>query len=117
MNGGWLVLAAAVTALAALGGAFLGFDRARRADDRLDRWRRREETMRMIRWATDKALDPAAHVAAAGVAALEALLDAELLQPEDEDFVESIAATVASDGMGAAAYDDELVAQVGEDDE
>ncbi|HZK36237.1 MAG TPA: hypothetical protein VFC57_04680 [Aeromicrobium sp.] len=35
-------------------GAYFGHRRAARADDRLDRWRRREETMRMLRWAIEQ---------------------------------------------------------------
>ncbi|HEU0286556.1 MAG TPA: hypothetical protein VFR22_05895 [Nocardioidaceae bacterium] len=76
-------------------GAYLGYRRARSADLALDHWRRREETMRMVRWAADKALSDEEAVRPVGVSALDALRRAELLQPEDERLVEEIAEAVA----------------------
>lgn len=76
-------------------GAYLGYRRARAADLALDRWRRREETMRMVRWAADHALADDEALRPVGVSALDALRHAELLQPEDERLVEEIAEAVA----------------------
>lgn len=45
----WLLLA--LTPVLAFLGALIGHVLTRRASLELDRWRRREETMRMLRWA------------------------------------------------------------------
>ena len=100
-------------------GAYLGYRRARSADLALDRWRRREETMRMVRWAADKALAEEEAVRPVGVSALDALRRAELLQPEDERLVEEIAEAVAVVSTMGEEYplDAEIVVSVdGEED-
>ncbi|MDN5919269.1 MAG: hypothetical protein L0I76_29940 [Pseudonocardia sp.] len=57
----------------------------------LDRWRRREETMRMLRWASESAADEEnTTLAGVGLAALEALGDSELLQAEDQVFIDKV---------------------------
>jgi hypothetical protein len=104
----------------AFAGAYLGYRRARAADLALDRWRRREETMRMVRWASDKALDDDESVRPVGVSALEALRRAELLQPEDERLVEEIVEAVALVSAAGEGYplDAEIfVSTDGEEDE
>jgi hypothetical protein len=100
-------------------GAYLGYRRARSADLALDRWRRREETMRMVRWAADKALSEEEAVRPVGVSALDALRRAELLQPEDERLVEEIAEAVAVVSANGEEYpvDAEIVVSIdGEED-
>ena len=91
----WAALSVVLAPAFAFAGAYLGYRRARAADLALDRWRRREETMRMVRWAADKALDDDESLRPVGVSALTALRHAELLQPEDEILVEEIAEAVA----------------------
>lgn len=103
----------------AFAGAFLGYRRARAADQALDRWRRREETMRMVRWAADKALDDDEANRPVGVSALDALRRAELLQPEDERLVKEIAeavALVAAHGEGYPLDAEIYVSDDGEED-
>lgn len=57
----------------------------------LDRWRRREETMRMLRWASESAAaGENTALARIGLAALEALGDSELLQVEDQVFIDRV---------------------------
>jgi hypothetical protein len=56
----------------------------------LDKWRRREETMRMLRWASEKAVDKVEKVRYLGIAALTALGVSELLQKEDQAFIDSV---------------------------
>lgn len=76
----------------AFAGAYAGQHVAARADDRLDRWRRREETMRMLRWAVDKSFSREDDRSVrAGALVLAALLDTELLQSEDVQFVRAVA--------------------------
>jgi hypothetical protein len=117
----WLTALTIILAPAfAFAGAFLGYRRARAADLSLDRWRRREETMRMVRWASDKALDDDESVRPVGVSALEALRRAELLQPEDERLVEEIAeavALVAAAGVGYPLDAEIVVWTDGEEDQ
>jgi hypothetical protein len=88
----------------AFAGAYLGYRRARAADLALERWRRREETMRMVRWAADRALDDDESVRPVGVSALDALRRAELLQPEDVRLVEEIAEAVAVVAVHGVEY-------------
>ena len=78
-------------------GAYFGHRRAARADDMLDRWRRREETMRMLRWAIEQTAPDHSQSWITGMATLEALLKSELLQPEDLDFVERIVRSARSE--------------------
>jgi hypothetical protein len=103
----------------AFAGAYLGYRRARAADLALDRWRRREETMRMVRWAADHALADDESLRPLGVSALDALRRAELLQPEDEVLVEEIAeavAIVAAVGSGYPVDAEIVVSEDGEEE-
>lgn len=57
----------------------------------LDKWRHREETMRMLRWASESAASGDNTVLAGiGLAALDALGDSELLQAEDQVFIDKV---------------------------
>jgi hypothetical protein len=56
----------------------------------LDKWRHREETMRMLRWASEKAIDPVDNVRLVGIAALGALGESELLQREDQALIDRV---------------------------
>lgn len=78
-------------------GATWGSRIAGRADDRLDKWRRREETGLTIRWAAEKAVDPDPRVRRVGFAAFRCLLRAELLRAEDRPFVRHVAYAAISD--------------------
>lgn len=74
----------------------------RLADIELDKWRHREETMRMLRWAGENAArrDNAA-LAAVGVAALDALGSSELLQAEDQAFIEKVLDAILANPVAA----------------
>lgn len=89
------ILVAGATPLLAFAGALVGHRVVRRSAVELDRWRRREETMRMLRWSTELALaDPrTGHV---GVVALRELRRAELLQNDDKHLVYGVARAVIS---------------------
>lgn len=100
-----IVVAVGAPALA-FAGAYLGNRRAVRADRQVDAWRRREETMRMVRWAADKAYVTSPHEARFGLEALVALLDAEILQPEDEGCVAHLA-EIATPGVSGLPWDHE----------
>lgn len=75
----------------------------RRSAKELDRWRRREETMRMLRWAAEAAASENSTLSGAGLAVLGELVESELLQSEDL----SLVATVARVAAGVAYADQE----------
>ncbi|WP_109774152.1 hypothetical protein [Quadrisphaera granulorum] len=56
----------------------------------LDKWCRREETMRMLRWATERATSKDDNEAVIGTRVLEALGQSELLQPEDQGLIDAV---------------------------
>lgn len=62
----------------------------RRGANELDVWRRREETMRMLRWASEHAVSADDAKARMGIAALDALSDSELLQSSDQALVDAV---------------------------
>ncbi len=100
---GWLsIVLAAATPVLAFAGVLLGHWWTRRSERELDAWRHREETMRLLRWAVERAgADPAE--SRAGLATLGALQSSELLQPEDLDLV--VAVTDALLEEPTEAYD------------
>jgi hypothetical protein len=68
---------------------------ARRADAKLEVWRQREETMRMVRWGLQQAASPNPKAATIGQNTLVALLRGTLVQPADSAFVEAVIEFVA----------------------
>ena len=56
----------------------------------LDKWRRREETMRLLRWAAEQATRGEEDAWRVGLATLEALGRSELLQEEDHELIDSV---------------------------
>jgi len=121
------VVVATAAPVLAFAGSWLGVRGNRRASLELDRWRRREETMRLLRWAVELALDSDERRAGVGIAALDALQESELLQDEDLDLVETVAQSLVDETeaqydhdaeIGEAdevAYGDELEPSVGDD--
>lgn len=92
----WLIVAVGVvTPVLAFLGVLVGHWLTRRASLELDRWRRREETMRMMRWAVELAVEPAQAKADAGLVVLDGLLASELLQNEDVGLVAAVAEEIA----------------------
>jgi type VI protein secretion system component VasK len=63
---------------------------ARRADAKLEVWRQREETMRMVRWGLQQAASPNPKAATIGQNTLTALLHGTLVQPADSAFVQAV---------------------------
>lgn len=109
------IAVAVATPLLAFLGVLAGQWITRRSARELDVWRRREETMRLLRWAVESAAsEDKVVLSEAGLAVLEALVSAELLQPEDRSMVQSVSAVVrrATDGMAYAGLDDVDYAQV-----
>jgi hypothetical protein len=88
----WLIGAAVASPILAFFGGSVGSRVAGRADNRLDKWRRREEAMRTIRWAAEKAVDLDPRVSEIGYTALEGLDSSELLQPEERRFLQLVTA-------------------------
>lgn len=83
----WSATAAVASLVFSFIGGSLGARTASRADNRRDRGRRREETMRTIRWAAEKAADHDTLICEIGYDAMEALAASELLQAEDRSFL------------------------------
>lgn len=81
----WLWIMALATPILAFVGAFVGRVISRSASKELDQWRRREETMRLLRWAAELAAHERAESSRKpGISVLRQLLNSELLQQEDQ---------------------------------
>ncbi len=78
------------TPVAAFAGVVLGHYLLRKGASELDVWRRREETMRLLRWASEQAASGEPAKARMGVAALDALSTSELLQEADQALVDAV---------------------------
>jgi hypothetical protein len=76
-------------------GVLLGHRVTRTSARELDRWRKREETMRLLRWATDLAVDTEPARATVGIAVLEELLVAPILDQDDRTLVTTVGTAVA----------------------
>ena len=68
---------------------------ARKADVKLEVWRQREETMRMVRWALEQAASTNPKAATIGQNTLNALQKGTLVQPADTAFVGDVTGFVA----------------------
>jgi hypothetical protein len=90
-----------VTPLLAFGGSVAGHLLSRRSALELDRWRKREETLRILRWAIELAVDDNESRARAGETTLSALLGSALLDPDDADLVARVTDSVARGTMDA----------------
>ena len=87
----WAVYAVSLgTPVAAFIGVVLGHALLRKGANELDVWRRREETMRMLRWASEQAASDDEAKSRMGVAALAALSTSELLQQPDQELVDAV---------------------------
>ncbi|MEJ7772998.1 MAG: hypothetical protein WKF51_13935 [Geodermatophilaceae bacterium] len=87
----WAVYSVAFgTPLLAFLGVVVGHALLRRTANELDVWRRREETMRMLRWASEQAASVEPAKARMGIAALDALSGSELLQEPDGIIVDAV---------------------------
>jgi hypothetical protein len=95
-------IAALVSPLAALAGVWIGAGMTRRSDRELDHWRRREETMRMLRWAGEQLDSNHAGVRRLGLVTLSELVRSELLQPEDAALVTEVFDTALEEALGSA---------------
>lgn len=84
------VLKVIAPAVLAFIGAALGILVTRRNATELERRWRREETLRTLRWAADLAADTDTARSDLGVAALVALIDAELVRDEDKEYIRAI---------------------------
>lgn len=86
------MMSAVVAGALALLGAALGHLLGRVTAREQERWRRREETIRLLRWAADAASEPTRRRIEVGIAALAALTDSPLVDPDDGDFVWTVLA-------------------------
>jgi hypothetical protein len=88
------MMSAVVAGALALLGAALGHLLGRVTAREQERWRRREETMRLLRWAADAASEASDRRIEIGIAALTALTASPLVDPDDGDFVWTFLAAV-----------------------
>src|SRR6201999_3130479 len=103
IDSGAAIGAAIGTPMLAVGGALAGQLLQRRAARELDvRWHR-EETMRLLRWAAELAVDGADERSAIGIAALHALSRSELVQRADQIILGAVLDAVVD--PVAAGYD------------
>lgn len=88
----------------------------------LDKWRRREETMRLLRWAAEQATsaEGAQDSWRVGLATLGALGDSELLQEEDQALIDAVLKALYADPESeyaeAAAEGDEPQVVLGDEE-
>lgn len=99
------VIIAIATPLLAFAGAAWGHKVSRKSALELDRWRKREETMRLLRWAVELATDDDEAKAKAGLTVLGALLDSPLLDDADVELVATVVGAVARDLQDDPATD------------
>lgn len=87
----WVAIVVAVgTPLLAFVGALVGQLLSRKGAKEKDlRWHR-EETMRLLRWAAELAVDSDGGRSDLGVAALDALEESELLQGDDQALISAV---------------------------
>ena len=97
------VAPAIIAATAAVLAAWLAG--ARKAAKQLDRWRRREETMRILRWASDKATSETEEERLVAVSVLDALDNSKpaMLQPEDQGILDAVLDALLSDATAVVA--------------
>lgn len=108
----WLAITMAVaTPLLAFAGSFIGHAWVRKSASELDTWRRREETMRMLRWAAELAVAEDPRQADLGVVILEELDRSELLQEPDQPLVGQTLKLVVSRSLPAPTYTDDTASQ------
>jgi hypothetical protein len=87
----WVAVVIAVASpLLAFAGVLVGQWLARKsAHESETRWRR-EETMRMLRWAAEMAAEASVVRSKVGLAALDALDGSELLQDDDQELITAV---------------------------
>jgi hypothetical protein len=100
-------------------GAVIGHVLLRKGATELDVWRRREETMRMLRWASEHAASADDAKSRMGLAALDALGDSELLQKPDQALVDAVIDSLLQEPLEEieALGDDVEVVEVDDDPE
>ena len=90
------VFALVASPLLAFLGVLLGHRVTRCGAVELDRLRKREEAMRLLRWSTELAIDPDPRRRLVGVEVVAALARAPLLDGEDAQLVSAVFDAVAS---------------------
>lgn len=102
-----LVIAVGSPLLAFLGVVLAQWLTRKTAHESDIRWQR-EETMRMLRWATDVASEEAPHRSSVGIAALDALDDSPLLQQEDQLLISAVLEAIIAPLAEQYHVDDEV---------
>jgi hypothetical protein len=96
----WAVYVVALgTPLASFVAVLIGHLLLRKGANELDVWRRREETMRMLRWASEHAVSTEDATARMGLAVLDALSESELLQLPDQALVDAVLDSVLEEAL------------------
>lgn len=105
----WLsILLAVLTLVGVLGSAFFlrktGRE-SRTSAEELDRRGKREETMRTLRWAAERAVSKEDRESRLGIAALDSLGGSAWLEPDDQNLIDAVVASVTL--PAAEAYREE----------
>ena len=112
----WAIYAVSLgSPLSAFIGVVLGQWLSRKGATELDVWRRREETRRMLRWASEQAASSDAARADMGVAALQALSRSELMQEPDRELVVAVMASIVQVPITAIEDSSDVVVHIGID--
>lgn len=80
----------------------------RDASKELNTWRKREETMRMLRWASEQVLSNDEQKALMGIAVLGALGESELVQAEDRGLMAAVVQAMVRPVLDEYAEGDEF---------
>lgn len=99
------LLVTVATPVLAMLGSLLGQFLTVRAERRLERRARREETMRNLRWAAELAVDDGLRQARLGVAQLIALARSDLLDVEERIFVDAALDLVVAEVRDDPVFD------------
>lgn len=95
----------------AFAGAMVGHWFSRLTAREQERWRRREETMRLVRWGAELAVSERVSPAILGLTALDALADSPLVDRDDLPFIYQIGvAATLSYTQGQEVRDDDTQA-------
>ena len=102
----WSPLLDAAAPVLAFAGSWVGTAVGRKSARELDRWRRREETMRLLRWAAEMGTSGEEPKTKLGVATLRALAESELLQEQDYNLLDAVNRSLLQSPAGAYGNDE-----------
>ncbi len=115
LSTGWAIAFGIGTPVISFGAAWLGGWLGRVTAKETHARQRREETMRLFRWAADMAVADDVRKRAAGISALDALETAGLFEPDDFVLLDAVTNAIAA--LELSAYDETQALEGGDDDD